>query len=129
AETVGLQERVDLAVAKHADILISVHNNSLPDGQDPWKELGTSSYWYHPQAVELAKALRKNTQKGIGFPDYGTRFQNLALCRPSEMPACLVEVGFMIHPDEYSTLLSDAGQENAAQGLVAGLEEYLAGPQ
>lgn len=122
---VSLQDRVDTAVAANANLLISVHNNSLPDGRDPWKERGTSTYYYQPQSLHFASNLKDRVVVSTGFPDFGCRWQNLALCRPSKMPACLVEVGFMIHPDEYAQLLQPAVQQRAAVGIVNGVKKFL----
>lgn len=123
---VSLEQRVMIANANNVDVLLSVHNNSLPDGRDPWQEHGTSSYWYHPQAVELAKTLRGSVERELGFVDLSTRWQNLALTRPAAMLAVLVEVGFMINPDEYAVLEQPEGQQKAAQGLLNGLIYYFA---
>lgn len=123
--TVSLDERVVTAIKSGCDFLISVHNNALPDGRDPWTEHGTSSYWYHPQAIELAKTMRLSTLRELGFIDLSTRWQNLALTRPSNMVSVLYEVGFMINPDEYAILETAAGQEKAAEGLFQGLQKYL----
>lgn len=125
---VSLAERVKIAVDSRADLLVSVHNNALPDGADPWKEHGTSSYWYHPQSIELARRLRESLISSIGLPDYGTRYQNLFLCRPSQMPAALVEVGFMIHPDEYALLIDPSFQEKVATGITNGVKAYMTTP-
>ncbi len=125
-ETVSLDERVNIAVKSDADLLVSVHNNALPDGRDPWKEHGTSSYWYQPQSTELARALKDSVLSAVDFPDIGCRFQNLALCRPTAMPAVLVEVGFMIHPDEFAQMLDPQVQQRVAEGLLKGIHKYLA---
>ncbi len=126
-DTRSLDERVEIANKAGVDVLLSVHNNALPDGRDPWAEHGTSSYWYHPQALELARSVRKSVVEEIGFPDYATRYQNLALCRPSKMLALLVEVGFMIHPDEFAQLIDPRMQTKTAKGIVDGLVQYLDG--
>ncbi|MFN8657008.1 MAG: N-acetylmuramoyl-L-alanine amidase [Candidatus Obscuribacterales bacterium] len=124
--TVSLPDRTNTAAAANANLLISVHNNSLPDGRDPWKERGTSTYYYQPQSLALARTLKDNVVGSTGFPDFGTRYQNLALCRPSKMLASLVEVGFMIHPDEYAQLLQPSLHEKAAAGIVNGVKKFLA---
>ena len=124
---VSLDDRVKIADTNNVDLLLSVHNNSLPDGRDPLNEHGSSTYWYHPQSSELGKALKNGLVQKLNFPDIGSRFQNLALARPSAMPAVLSEVGFMINPDEYAILISAKGQQEAAQGLLNGLKTYLLG--
>lgn len=122
---VDLAERCNIARKAGAQILLSVHNNSLPDGRNPVKEHGSSTYFYHPQSVELAQILRNTLLKNLGFPDIGARYQNLALTRPSEMPAVLAEIGFIINPDECAVLMTPEGQEKAARALADGISEYL----
>ncbi|MFN8555168.1 MAG: N-acetylmuramoyl-L-alanine amidase, partial [Candidatus Obscuribacterales bacterium] len=95
---------------------------------DPLNEHGTSSYWYHPQSIALARTVNSGMVQEIGFPDFGSRFQNLALTRPSGMLAMLAEVGFVINPEEYAVLLSAEGQQRAAQGILKGLFTYLHPP-
>jgi N-acetylmuramoyl-L-alanine amidase len=74
----------------------------------------------------LAASLKNAEAKELGFPDIGARYQNLALCRPTNMPAVLVEVGFVCNPDEYAKLISPASQQAAAQGMLKGLINYFA---
>lgn len=125
ADGPSLNERVAIAVNNKCDLLVSIHNNALPDGRDPIAEHGTSSYYYHPQSQELARLLKDNAVKRLSFPDRGVFYQNLALCRPSQMPAALVEVGFMINPDEFSALSRPEIQDKAAHSLLNGIKQYL----
>lgn len=122
---VSLTKRVETAIAARADLLISIHNNALPDGRDPAKELGTSSYWYQPQSTKLARLIKNNLASASGFPDYGSRYQNLALCRPSQMPAVLVEVGFMINPEELVKLLNPEFQQKVADSIAGSIRQYI----
>lgn len=120
----GLQDRVDTAIAAKADMLISVHCNSLPDGRDPWKEHGSSSYWYHQQSMGLANLARERLVRDGGLKDFGTRYQNLALCRPSNMLACLIEVGFVINPDELAALQDPKFQATVGKSLAESVRAY-----
>ena len=122
---IGLQERVDMAVAAGADLLISVHNNALPDGRDPLADHGTSSYWYHAQAIELARLAQKQLVQATGLKDFGSRYQNLALCRPTQMPAFLMEIAFMINPDELSKLLDARFQQTVAKSIAGSVKKFL----
>jgi N-acetylmuramoyl-L-alanine amidase len=125
SQTLSLQERVDIAVKSHCDLLVSIHNNALPDGRDPWAEHGTSSYWYQPQAMELARILKNSLCAKLGFPDFGVFYDNLALTRPCQTVAVLVEVGFMVQPDEYTQLTKPETQDKAALALADGITGYL----
>lgn len=121
-----LSERVRIATDSNADFLISIHNNSLPDGRDPWQEHGTSSYWYYPQSIELAKYLKNSIKTAGNFVDLGARYQNLALARGPAMPSVLLEIGFMINPDEFAQLIDPQFQSKIAQAIAVGLKNYLA---
>ncbi len=105
--------------------MISIHNNALPDGRDPIKEHGTSTYYYHPQAHELASVLKAAMTQELALKPLTTLSANLALCRPSSMQAVLVEVGFMINPDEYALLIDENFQRRAAVALKDGLITYF----
>ncbi len=125
----SLEDRVKIATDNEVDFLVSIHNNALPDGRDPWKEHGTSCYWYHPQSIELAGTLKKAVKQASGFLDLGTRYQNLALARTTAMPAVLLEVGFMINPDEFSNLINPKFQQKIAQSIADGIKEYFSSSQ
>ncbi len=126
---IDLAERCNIARRAGAQLLLSVHGNSLPDGRNPIKEHGSSTYFYHPQSVEFAQTLKNKLLQYLGFPDIGARYQNLALTRPSEMPAVLAEIGFVINPDECAQLIQPETQEKAAKALADGIVEYLGKPQ
>ena len=125
SENPSLDERVRIATNNQADFLISIHNNALPDGRDPWKEHGTSSYWYHPQSVALAGCLKNSVKAASGFIDLGARYQNLALARGPAMPSVLLEIGFMINPDEFAQLIDPQFQTKIAQAIAEGVKDYL----
>jgi len=122
---IDLYDRCNIARNAMADVLLSVHNNSLPDGRDPWKEHGSSTYFYHPQATELARVIKDGLVHDVGFPDIGARYQNLALTRPSNQISVLAEIGFMIHPDEYAQLIRPDVQDRIAQSLAGSLKRYF----
>ena len=124
-EYVDLYDRVEFAQKKHADILISVHNNALPDGQNPYITHGTETYYFQPQAKSLAQAVQKNLVMANGFNDLGVKYGSLVLTRPTSPVSILVEVGFMINPYEYEALLKPENQQKYAIGIKNGIVEYF----
>ena len=78
--------------------------------------------------MELSRSVNDALVAGLKFPNIGSRYQNLALTRPTQMLAILCEVGFMINPEEYALLIQDSVQEKAARAMVEGLSNYLLGP-
>ena len=122
---VKLYDRIEIARKANADILVSIHNNALPDGQNPYIIHGTSTYYYQPQAFKLAKCIQNNLLKSTGFKDNGIRHGNFAITRTSMPVSVLVEIGFMINPFEYEKLLIPVNQKSYAEGIKNGIEEYF----
>jgi N-acetylmuramoyl-L-alanine amidase len=124
-EPVELYDRPGAAVDFDADMLISIHNNALPDGVNPFENNGTSTYYYHPQSKPLAEAIQKKLMEKTGLPDFGVYYGNLALTRPSEMLAVLVECAFMMIPEQEAMLKNREFQQKCAEGIYEGICEFL----
>lgn len=124
-ETVSLEERLERAQAENADFFLSIHHNALPDGRDPLKEQGISTYYYHPFVLPMAKSIQSHLVQNSNLKDYGVLYDSLFVTRQTAMPGILVELGFLTHPTDAAYCLSDAGQSNAVNGLTAGLLQIL----
>ena len=122
---VDLYKRVDIAKKADADLLISVHNNSLPDGKNPYEEHGTTTYYYHAQAAKLANKVQQGMVNSTGFDDKGIKYGSFVLTRSTMPLSILVEVGFMINPFEYEKLLMPKYQKIYASGIANGIKEYF----
>lgn len=117
-------QRVNLANATKANMFISVHNNSnesyIHGTQVMWNEkkeykgLGT---------FELSQMLLEEAVKAMGSKDMGLIDGNEAayIVRMAEVPASLIEVGFMTNDAELANLLTDDYQQKAAQGIFNGI--------
>lgn len=122
---VDLYERVEIAKNNNSDILISIHNNALPDGENPLETHGCSTYFYHNHSLLLAKLLQKELLTETQFKDNGVYYDSLVLTRPTDFPAVLIEGGFMIHPEEYNFLKTEEGQKKIAKALFNGIKAYF----
>jgi N-acetylmuramoyl-L-alanine amidase len=121
---VGLYQRTDLAEQMGADILISVHNNALPDGVDPFTHHGFSVYYYQPQSLGLARSIHNAYRRDTNLADYGLYYDNLALTRPTEEPAVLTESAFIMWPPEEMDLRSPSFQERLAATIAEGMNRW-----
>lgn len=122
---VELYDRVTTALQKKADILLSLHNNALSDGENPFVKHGSAVYYYQPFSLELARSLHDHLVAATGLNDHGLYYQNLALARPTEMPAVLLECAFIMYPPEEILLRNDAFLQRIARSITAGLREFL----
>jgi N-acetylmuramoyl-L-alanine amidase len=106
-------------------LAISLHYNALPDGGDAWNTKGVSAFWYHPQAQGLAVFLHDYLVQKLGRPSYGVYWNNLALTRPAIAPSILLELGFMINPNEFEWIANPEAQEQLAKTLADGITLWL----
>jgi N-acetylmuramoyl-L-alanine amidase len=122
---VGLSERVQVAVAADADLLVSVHNNAFPEGVNPFRSNGTSVYSFHPFSAPLSEALNRHIVATTRIRDLGARWSNLALTRPTWMPSALTESLFMLIPEQEAALRDPVFLEQLAAAHVRGIEEFV----
>jgi N-acetylmuramoyl-L-alanine amidase len=122
---VDLWPRVRLAELAGADLLVSIHNNALPDGINPFLNNGTSVYYNHPRSVALARSVQAALLRRLGLRDLGIGRGDLALVRGTWMPSVLTEGLFMMLPDQEAALRSPQGRHLYAQAVFDGLREYL----
>ncbi|CAN5791804.1 hypothetical protein BH23GEM8_BH23GEM8_03510 [soil metagenome] len=122
-----LRARTRLAVDADAHLLISVHNNAFAEGANPSRSNGTSTYYYHPFSVELARYLNEEIVRETRIRDLGHRTGNLALVRPTWFPTALTESVFMPIPEQEAALRNDGFVERLAAAHVAGIERFLRG--
>ncbi len=124
---VRLYDRTHLAELLDADVLVSIHNNALPDGVNPFERHGTSVYYFHRHSLDLARALQQSLLETMGLRDLGFGRSSLALVRPTWVLAVLTEGAFMMIPDQEAGLRSPAYQEAYARGVLLGIREFLLG--
>jgi N-acetylmuramoyl-L-alanine amidase len=121
----SLASRGKLAAFMEADLLVSVHHNAIPDDVNPFISRGSSTYYFHPQSLQLAVAIQKRLLKGLELNNFGLFYDNLAVCRPPQMPAVLIEAAFIMHPEEERLIKSPRYRKTAAEAIVRGVEDFL----
>lgn len=124
-KTISLDDRRAMVEKIEPTISLSLHYNSLPDGTDPNKVKGFSSYWYHAQAQGLANFLHTYVVQYGNRPRYGVTWDNLALARPAAAPAVLLELGFMSNPEEFEWVSNPAAQQQMAKVLANGITQWM----
>ncbi|MEL6438547.1 MAG: N-acetylmuramoyl-L-alanine amidase [Cyanobacteria bacterium J06621_8] len=122
----SLKDRVDMINRWQPDLAISLHYNALPDDGDAENTRGISTFWYHTQAHAPAIFLHQYLIEQLGRSDAGTFWNNLALTRPHTAPAILLELGFMINPEEFEWITDEAEQRRLAKTLANGIAEWFA---
>ena len=120
-----LGPRVALADTGGAELLVSIHNNALPDGVNPFTNNGTSVFYNQPRSVPLALEIQRSLLRRLRLPDLGIGRADLAVVRLTWMPSVLVEGMFMILPDQEAALRSPEGPRQYARAVYDGLRRFL----
>jgi N-acetylmuramoyl-L-alanine amidase len=122
---IDLWSRVALADSSGAELLISIHNNALPDGVNPFTNNGTSVFYNQPRSMPLAAEIQRALVHRLKLPDLGISRGDLAMVRPTWMPAVLCEGMFLILPEQEALLRSAKGQRLYARGVLDGIRQFL----
>lgn len=124
-EFVSLNDRVRFSHHKKADIFISIHANSLPDGKDPLTSRGSSIYYYYDEAKPLAESILNNMVDRLKVNNDGLYQRSFAVVRNSRALSVLIETGYVINPEDNVLLNSERFQKNCAKAITKGVLEYL----
>lgn len=119
------QDRAAMINQLEPTIALSLHYNALPDDGDAVNTAGIGAFWYNASAHDLAVFLHQYLVETLDRPSYGVFWNNLALTRPTVAPAVLLELGFMINPNEFEWIVDSEAQDRLADALAAGVTQWL----
>ncbi len=121
----SMNDRVRKVIDSGADILISVHANSIGSTSDPEAVKGVSTYYKYPCYQSLSLSLLQELVKSdlASFGNIGGF--NFALNSPTELPNALVELAFLSNPEDEMKLLDDEFRKELAQRILEGVKEFL----
>lgn len=122
---VNLYDRVKMAKDNNVFISLSIHNNSLPNGKNPYTDHGTETHYYNDNAKVLAFIIKNNLANDLKIKDNGLHKSSFALNRSTNPISVLVEVAYMINPDEYKKLRTNEFQTAAAKSITKSLKEFM----
>ena len=133
---IDLQKRVDVAARNSADFFISIHCNAV---SSPKKISGTETYYHgidpngralaeciHPEVLAAGKLYDRKIKSD--FNRYSNGFSVLRNASEKyQIPAILIETGFIDHPGDCTLLTDLVYQKKIAEGIVKGLKVYVEG--
>ena len=120
-----LGPRVSMANNTKADIFVSIHANASLGKKRNINGLETFYYsgW---KGRLLAEKIQKQIIKvSPGSPDRGVRRGSYFVIKQTNMPAVLVEIGFVTGKLDGSRLSKDMHRERVAYAIARGILEYL----
>lgn len=144
--SISLDDRAGLANHRGGDLLISLHlgNSFLPVA------MGFSLYYWSPvtaapaspptsqektpwdqenrpyleRSRRLATLMQQSLQQTLQWPTGGVLAADLYLLRRVKMPAVLVELGSLNHPEEAAQLQKPEFQESIVRAITATIIQY-----
>ena len=127
----SVMARPQFANDHHADYFVSIHCDSS-GGQN--SHAGTTVYFHAQNGLcrLMAADIGRRVSENSGIPYNGVKSDTIrfatgfGVLRGSEMPAVLVETGYMNNDSDLAKLRDDATQQKIAEGIVAGLRDFIA---
>ncbi|MFN0065750.1 MAG: N-acetylmuramoyl-L-alanine amidase [Chlamydiales bacterium] len=127
---VPLTTRSEIANSVKADLFVSIHYNYCPSREARgveiffYKEIPPRSKRVQESRM-LGEQVSSHIVKYTGMHTRGLKEGNLAVIRETEMPAILIEAGFLSNPTERAKLKDPQHQKALAWGIAKGIDHYL----
>jgi len=122
-----LRNRAQTANSWGADYFISIHTNSSvrPEAQ------GVEAYVYRlgGTSERLAQSIVDSVAEDLGSQNRGVMQANFAVLRRTNMPAVLVELGYLTNATEALNLNSPAWQKAVAASIFRGIVDAVGLPR
>lgn len=124
----SFDERTDLA-NQVGDAFVSIHINSAENTSAN----GTETFCLYPNdtgsglnSYTLAETILNNLISQLGTNNRGVKSNNLIVLRQSEIPATLIEIGFISNTEEANTVLApDYQRQKTAQAIFDSVTELF----
>ncbi|ALS26208.1 N-acetylmuramoyl-L-alanine amidase [Paenibacillus sp. 32O-W] len=126
-KTEDLLKRVQFVKEHDANMLVSIHMNSMPSAR--WKGAQTFYYPNHPDNRLLATLIQEEIKRNLENTNrVASKVNTVYLLRAlDDIPAALVEVGFLSNPGEAERLADAEYQRQVAASIYQGILRYSAG--
>jgi len=121
----GLRERARISNDSDAVLFVSVHANSYSNESVRGITTLRNKNRY-PESDLLASLVQEETVTATGGVDRGvTDDGGLVVLNHTNVPACLIEVGFITNPEEYELLTQEQYRRVVAYGIANGVIRFL----
>ena len=120
-DTVSLQQRCVITNNEKPEAFVSIHVNAC---ESP-NASGLETHWYTDQSLELANTIHSSLVKNINSPNRGIIKSRFYVIHHTEVPAILVEIGFISNDAERYQLLTEERKEATAKAISSGILKFL----
>lgn len=120
-EYVDLRKRVATGHQAGADAFISIHY----DATDDKSVSGFTSYYLNSNQLDLAESINAGIGQKVDLRDRGVQPGNYLVLRENQLPAVLVELGFLSNYNDERIVATSKYRDQAALGLYGGIIDYF----
>lgn len=124
---VPLDQRVALANRIGADLFVSIHYNAAPQPQAEGIEIFYYAKAEKPRRAaskQLAATVLDKLIKSTGAVNRGVKEGNYCVIRDTQMPAILIEGGFLTHLKESQKIIDHTYQKKIALAIADAIDAY-----
>lgn len=126
---IPLDKRALFANAQQPDLFVSVHFNSAPSQQAE----GIEVFYYKSEddksrtnsSKALAQTILNRVIQNTDAKSRGVKHGNLAVIRETNMPAILIEGGFLTNETELQKIKDANYLKRLAWGIAQGIQDYI----
>jgi N-acetylmuramoyl-L-alanine amidase len=123
---VPLEDRAQIASRGGATLFVSIHANASADPNAN----GTQTFYSNPSSQPLAQTVLDEISRAAGLAPRGTTLASFkVLVDTDRIPSILVETAFITNAREEQVLRDPQIQQALAQGILKGIQRFLATPQ
>lgn len=127
---IPLDQRASFANDIKPKLFVSVHFNSAPsreaEGIEVFYFRNEDDKTRSTQSKQLAQAILDKTLKNTNAKSRGVKHGNYAVLRQTNMPAVLIEGGFLTSEAEMEKIKDANYLKSLALGIAQGIQEYIA---
>ncbi len=117
---VSLEDRPGMANRIGRSIFVSIHFNYVSYSGPA----GTETFYYNAEGQKLAAQIQGLVASGLGTPNRGVKFGRFKVLRSCNMPAALVEGGFISTNKDRARVLDPRYRQRLAELIGDGILRY-----
>ena len=122
---VSLQGRANLANRADADVFVSIHANAVGGGRTSVNGVETFHYPGSSAGRRLAQDIQSSILQDFNMRNRGVKDARFYVLKHTDMPAALVEVGFVTGREDAARLRNPAFRREMAEAIARGILNYI----
>ncbi len=121
---IPISDRLAVLIEASPDLVISVHQNSMPYTADVTKIHGCVGLYWSDAGYMLADKVGKSVASALNKADLSPTKQRLAMVRNQKFPAALIETCFITNVEEYERMMKPGTMTTIAKAVSDGIISY-----